>query len=750
MDAHLPRPFSPSKTREFQTDLLGVLLFSAVAFNFIDSPVLRCFLLKWVPGLKTLPTRQTLSGPVLDRLVTDCVAAAKVIYLKGCYITMSMDGWKSRAGRKLMGILCSNVGSADGRVAADFRGTTDITTVSESATLVQHELESEMAKGVETGDWALPLASGGLSTDTASAVVGVVSDSASANVGAKRALSLLHPSIIFVACLAHQLNLLTGSVIGHESLRAITTKCSLIVSFFKRSTKYMGLLLEIMDATMKNRLTFIKTGETRWYSHYGQARRLLDLKPALERLANDYYADTTLLRTTNGAAVVDELRSRSFWGRLEVVTQLLLLMVKEIGLVERRDSNLADAAAAFGRLHAFYSQLGVDSATLGTDGATALAPVFVVSADPSVRVITNQLCMTILKLLQWRFTRYFSADLLLLAHILDPSRGVAGLCTRPGCYAAYDNIVRLFLGLAFRFGALPQGSGQGELQQNRRRQAVAGVVKYLADGPDTLLLFDPKGGLVVNNANGGGVGCAGGGGGDGDRDRVAALVMWSLCPEYKGTVLQQVALRLFAGSCHAAELERVWSAMGLANSTTRSQLGTKRLTDMTRVALHLRAQNVKDKKQTFQPGSYLETAVDESPVNGDVEVVQGAEGGCEETGVGQDDDGDRLAATGAALQQQLQEEQDTCRRAGEPLPGEGTVDEVGRTAGPAAFSDEDLRAMYDNLMHGRRDAGGGGGPADAARDGAAVAACGTRPRVLLSSLFDAEWYLKDAKATYGL
>jgi len=440
MDAHLPRPFSPPKTREFQTDLLGVLLFSAVAFNFIDSPVLRCFLLKWVPGLKTLPTRQTLSGPVLDRLLADCVAAAKVIYLKSCYITMSMDGWKSRAGRKLMGIMCSNVGSADGRVAADFRGTTDITTVSESATLVQHELESEMAKGVETGDWALPLASGALSTDTASAVVGVVSDSASANVGAKRALSLLHPSIIFVACLAHQLNLLTGSVIGHESLRAITNKCSRIVSFFKRSTKYMGLLLEIMDATMEKRLTFIKTGETRWYSHYGQARRLLDLKPALERFANDYYADTTLLRTTNGAAVVDELRSRLFWGRLEVVTQLLLPIVKEIGFVERRDSNLADAAAAFGRLHAFYSQLERDSAMLGTDGTTALAPVFVVSADSSVRAITNQLCMTILKLLQWRFTRYYSADLLLLAHvayllnirILGPVAPLTGQYSRGG------------------------------------------------------------------------------------------------------------------------------------------------------------------------------------------------------------------------------------------------------------------------------------------------------------------------------
>jgi len=58
--------------------------------------------------------------------------------------------------------------------------------------------------------------------------------------------------------------------------------------------------------------------------------------------------------------------------------------------------------------------------------------------------------------------------------------------------------------------------------------------------------------------------------------------------------------------------------------------------------------------------------------------------------------------------------------------------------------------MYKNLMHGRCAAGRGNRPADAVRDGAAVAARGTRPRVLLSSLFDAEWYLKNAKATYGL
>lgn len=134
---------------------------------------------------------------------------------------------------------------------------------------------------------------------------------------------------------------------------------------------------------------------------------------------------------------------------------------------------------------------------------------------------------------------------------------------------------------------------------------------------------------------------------------MAAMVMWSLSPEHKGTVLQQVALRLLVVYCHAAELERIWFGMGLANSSTRSQLGSKRLTDMTRVALLLHAQNVKDKNPTFQPGSFLDTAVDESAKDGGVEADPGAEGGTDGSGAGQDDDGDRLAATGAALQQQL-------------------------------------------------------------------------------------------------
>lgn len=147
MDTNLPCPFSLAKTRALQDDLLGVILFSAVAFNVIDSPVLRLVLLERLPGLKSLPTRRTLSCPVLDRLLTACVAKSKLMNSKGCYVTMSMDGWKSRPRRNLMGILCSNVCTADRRLTADFHGTVDITTVPELAALVQFELEAEMDRG---------------------------------------------------------------------------------------------------------------------------------------------------------------------------------------------------------------------------------------------------------------------------------------------------------------------------------------------------------------------------------------------------------------------------------------------------------------------------------------------------------------------------------------------------------------------------------------------------------------------------
>jgi len=59
--------------------------------------------------------------------------------------------------------------------------------------------------------------------------------------------------------------------------------------------------------------------------------------------------------------------------------------------------------------------------------------------------------------------------------------------------------------------------------------------------------------------------------------------------------------------------------------------------------------------------------------------------------------------------------------------------------------------MYeDNPMHGRRVSGGAGGSAVAARDGAAVAARGAKPRVFVFNLADTAWYFQDTTAASGL
>lgn len=161
----------------FQADLMEALLFSAVAFNNIDAPAFFHFLFKCVPGIQTLPSQRTLSGPVLQRLVAASVTNAKVFYKNGTFVTFIFDGWKSPAGRKLLGILCNGVGKVYGRVSCDVQGTVDITAVLETAALIKQEVSAEMARTIAGGDeFVLPLPSGGTPSGSTSMVGAMVSD----------------------------------------------------------------------------------------------------------------------------------------------------------------------------------------------------------------------------------------------------------------------------------------------------------------------------------------------------------------------------------------------------------------------------------------------------------------------------------------------------------------------------------------------------------------------------------------------
>jgi len=71
-----------------------------------------------------------------------------------------------------------------------------------------------------------------------------------------------------------------------------------------------------------------------------------------------------------------------------------------------------------------------------------------------------------------------------------------------------------------------------------------------------------------------------------------ANARWEACSEYAGIALVDIAEQILAIQVHAAELERLWSTMGLINTDTRSRLDMESLKKMSRVAMYEREQSV--------------------------------------------------------------------------------------------------------------------------------------------------------------
>ena len=157
-------------------------------------------------------------------------------------MSLSFDGWKRTAIRKLLGMITGLVDMYTGKVAVDFRGTRDISALAETTGLIVGQVELELAKALSENNYLPLLSSGGRDSACASVLTSIVSDSASCIVGAKLEFSRRFPSIVMVACMAHKLNLLTANIVTHPALKLAAGQCSKAVTFFKQSTKYLGFI----------------------------------------------------------------------------------------------------------------------------------------------------------------------------------------------------------------------------------------------------------------------------------------------------------------------------------------------------------------------------------------------------------------------------------------------------------------------------------------------------------------------------
>jgi hypothetical protein len=99
------KPWSPSLQQEFGEDFCKLLIATRSAWNIAQNPQLRLFVEKWIPGA-IVPSRRTLSGPILDREAGKVEEKLK-LKLKGRKATFQTDGWKNKAKQAIVATMVS-------------------------------------------------------------------------------------------------------------------------------------------------------------------------------------------------------------------------------------------------------------------------------------------------------------------------------------------------------------------------------------------------------------------------------------------------------------------------------------------------------------------------------------------------------------------------------------------------------------------------------------------------------------------
>eukprot|EP00171_Calliarthron_tuberculosum_P006148 IDg6148t1 len=155
----------------------------------------------------------------------------------------------------------------------------------------------------------------------------------------------------------------------------------------------------LMEPNGDEKEVHIDLFQTRWYSHYGLIVSITRSRRALQMYKESISHTSPLLRNTKAVEVLDTLGSASFWSKLSLISDILRPLTIEIGLIERKGSNLSDVMQSFGRIWALL--------------------MFKKSKDAQLFGSLPCLLTDLLDRLDWRLNIYFNVDLLLMCHVLD-------------------------------------------------------------------------------------------------------------------------------------------------------------------------------------------------------------------------------------------------------------------------------------------------------------------------------------------
>ena len=169
------------------------------SFIMLENEDIRRLLTLFHPSA-ALTRRTKGSKTVLNCLYADERSKVAALYTSGCYISLSLDGWRTPSSEKWLCFCLFLRLSRNGDVTLDVSRFEDVTFLAETEEYVSEEILKELhclSEKIQS---------------SVSTISSVVSDSAPCNVGARGLFSLKFPELCFNTWFSHQLNLMAGKV----------------------------------------------------------------------------------------------------------------------------------------------------------------------------------------------------------------------------------------------------------------------------------------------------------------------------------------------------------------------------------------------------------------------------------------------------------------------------------------------------------------------------------------------------------
>ncbi|KAJ3008701.1 hypothetical protein NUW54_g3057 [Trametes sanguinea] len=207
--------------------------------------------------------------------------------------------------------------------------------------------------------------------DWAVTVVAVTSDCSGESRAARAALVKDRPELVAPDCYAHQVELVVRNYFSANTRVFDCTKDADELIKWLRGRTYLLALLRDIQTTMPGfqgqPKTVIRGVVTRWTSHYLAYRRLLELLPALQILAQDHrlFESGTAESHAKSREMIPIIRNGLFWHSLTRVKRHLEPLAIATNITQSNRSRLDEVLITFGTLfHFFHSLSDPEEATV--------------------------------------------------------------------------------------------------------------------------------------------------------------------------------------------------------------------------------------------------------------------------------------------------------------------------------------------------------------------------------------------------